>query len=731
MSFNSPYARGDGTPPLVHSPRRQMSLRILEKAEPPTIESGEAATPPQPTESGGFGPMNPEEELAALQDLASTILSDGVAAVSSAAQSFASVSMPHFEADIRQTPSSKLSFAMSSTTGPSGVLSRYRIQLIGDAGSGKTSLKQCVINPVASLMKTLPDTTPSIACSSSVYYHTTNRAERVEMTVVDGGPIQLAFGLTLYFRSGGMFVLCINLSTVKQGKKKSVNDVFVHDQLMLSIRKHVAAVTCTAPQSPIVLVGTHMDMLSDTSVSAIERVLAKLHNIVTEELEKLHSCSEDGYLVAPRLVACYAVSCMTSSCISENRGGPSTIQEMWSFVCDVAVKYLRMDRKAVDPVHVSMTQQLLHKARTELHIPYIARHVLSQLMYRMKITSHSDREATLQSLCNCGDVVMLRKHRSCPGGDIVVLTPQLVSRVIIAFVMAFSGSAERLRFVGPTIAAALEAADPLERVSREGVVTQQVIDEFAAVISQHSASAIDRSSIVRRVFLMADFMVELHDRELQMQPLYTVPSLSSATFSPAKVDSLFDMLRSQTAACESHVLGAVRRFYFVPFAPHVFSSLVCRVGSRGLIFVGGVYVNAALVFDETQTCRCVMLLHSERSIVGATTATASSPFVQKYDVTRPLAVDLLFFSLANEGESLLLNQVHDVVAEVREYITARCPGCFVTAQAIEPREAFVPIHRSGPAQHSAQTDWESELKPVACDSLARIDQLFFNKGGPK
>jgi hypothetical protein len=220
---------------------------------------------------------------------------------------------------------------------------RCKVSLIGESGSGKTTFQRCVTQ---SVLRTLPDVTPSISSSSSLYYYrSTTRREKLDMLLVDAGPDPLSTlcGLGCVMEQTNCFGLVMSLAGVKQRTSKKFlsfgnePSAIVHARDKAMIRSHLSAIcatmddTVTSFRPPkIVVIGTHRDFLTDQSREAVETVLREVNRVVADVLRE--------FRVAPMLIGCFAVSCLDHTCVPENRGGPRGINELWNFLCEVNLK---------------------------------------------------------------------------------------------------------------------------------------------------------------------------------------------------------------------------------------------------------------------------------------------------------------------------------------------------------------------------------------------------------
>ena len=244
--------------------------------------------------------------------------------------------------------------------------------IVGETGSGKTTFKQCF---TSSMLRTLPEVPASTSSSSSLFYYKSQNAkkDRLEVTVVDAGPLTLESGIPqMLFAEHCLYILTVNLTRVKQrgGTKRLLfgtttgPSAIIHEQDKENIRRHVLAIAATCTSPSIVLVGTHRDQLSDSSKEAVDLVLSELLAVLTQAVEMKKASSSSSGLASSafnmRILGCYAVSCVDHSCYAPNRTGPRTIQELWTLLCDLSLKHAMSRQVAVAAAAIATTASSVH-----------------------------------------------------------------------------------------------------------------------------------------------------------------------------------------------------------------------------------------------------------------------------------------------------------------------------------------------------------------------------------
>ena len=267
------------------------------------------------------------------------------------------------------------------------------VVFLGEQGSGKSTFKACLGN---ALFHTMPSTMPSVGASCSLYYHaiggqvgspqssappaagspdatpvTPSAAGRLTLQIVDtGSGYAVGHGYSLPYADAAC--LFINLAPIKQ-KQEGVlmlkkHKVLVHEHDRQSIVRFVHRLSAVSSGTSLFVIGTHRDVLSDTSDAAVDAVLAEIRSIVSQSLldprgrsghhhaapathpnptaiQQQHHSAVTGS-PALRLVGVFAVSCKDGRCTSENRDGPKSITKLWSLICDSLVKDVRLDVQA-------------------------------------------------------------------------------------------------------------------------------------------------------------------------------------------------------------------------------------------------------------------------------------------------------------------------------------------------------------------------------------------------
>lgn len=346
---------------------------------------------------------------------------------------------------------------------------RCKVSIVGDSGSGKSTFQHCFSH---SVLKTLPEVPPSACCGCSVYYFKSQtKREKLDILVVDSGPSSLTASLSHVLQQTNLYVLTLSLSGVKQRTSKKFlsfgnePSAIIHSQDKDMIRSYVAKMCAVhersekGPRAPqLVVVGTHKDLLSDQTRDAVETVLRELNSVVQAVVRDLPN--------PPRLLGCFAVSCVDHSCVPENRGGPKTINELWAFVCDILLKeatqlkattgdtpahaedverWMSFDRNEIVCAPSAASAALINselravsdrvitfvrRAKNEMNFVVVHMQTLRQVAFSLGVYARDHLESILHFLARDGEILVLHQQPQHVGGreDSVVLWPHLADR---------------------------------------------------------------------------------------------------------------------------------------------------------------------------------------------------------------------------------------------------------------------------------------------------------------
>ena len=445
-----------------------------------------------------------------------------------------------------------------------------RVLIVGLTGSGKTTFKHCVSQV---LRFQAPVVQPSAFASSSTFHFSTSAtshrpAEKLYIDLVDTGPLQRA-GLGRLYRSADLVVLTWSLAAVKQTKKRAgllstVESAVFHPREIQELQSVIRDLSVNAPGTPMVVVGTHKDVLSERSVASVEKVVQTLERHVADAIDLAARCERPATVpssagtsqhnspgpspsgtptkqhqespprtaaattfVLPPLVllGTYATSSDDGKCIG-TIGGPVTIGTMWRQVCESVLKTVR-SRNVLPMLQpstkmgffqtisehndlVARVARFFTCLRAEHGIILLGVHQLAQAFFAFGAPSKAVVDAVLQSLQHRGDIVVLNRTTEHPRQ--VLLLPYLPSRIVSAVLSVASGAkaAVEERVARSKLVSIDDCvnADPTREFNR-GVFKRGVIRHLAACVPSDVAQ--DRTLIFVRVARQVGFMFRLNE----------------------------------------------------------------------------------------------------------------------------------------------------------------------------------------------------------------------------
>ena len=245
----------------------------------------------------------------------------------------------------------------------------FKICLVGDSGSGKTSYRHCTTQ----ILATRPEVTPSVASSHHQYFCKMKGGGKLHLEVVDFGPCgERDVFIVRRTIAPALFVVFVNLSVVKQKVDKGIfggrtDTVILHNTVRDAITRWTKAcyLMANGGACSIMMVGTHKDFLSVQDEPAMAALLQELRAVATQSIDAIVAAAaaaaaaasapaqpptlknnktqpppqlSSSMVVAPKIFGTFAVSCVDHTCVSENREGPKTIKALWQFFCDLSPK---------------------------------------------------------------------------------------------------------------------------------------------------------------------------------------------------------------------------------------------------------------------------------------------------------------------------------------------------------------------------------------------------------
>jgi GTPase SAR1 family protein len=458
----------------------------------------------------------------------------------------------------------------SIASGAGGVRHYFgRVLIIGPSGSGKTTFKQCVTQVIR---YKLPEVQPS-AFSASTKYHfsssaTANKpAEKLFIDLVDTGAQQKS-PLNRLLRPADLIILTWSLATVKQSRKRAgllgshVETAVFHNRDLQELSSIVRDLTVAVPGVPLVVIGTHSDVLSERAAASLEKVVQTLEKHITEAIDAA-SRGEPGplqldspspskapspnksdvshrnsplrrvrplqlsgrSLQPPILLGTYAISCVENKCYGSSGGAHASMNQMWRTVCESILKGARGNAvlRSIDIPRLrffdSATELLmladrvssfLTCLRTEHGVAMLGIHQLAQAFFAFGAPSKKTVESVLRILQHRGDVMMLDRTKEY--SKQLLLLPHLPSRVVSAVMTVAQGMKSTIEErVQKSKLVSIEdcvAADTTRELNR-GVLKRGVVKHLANCIPADVAQ--DRTLIFLRVARQIGFLFHLNE----------------------------------------------------------------------------------------------------------------------------------------------------------------------------------------------------------------------------
>jgi hypothetical protein len=468
---------------------------------------------------------------------------------------------------------SAASLSLTGVTPPSGrtLPPRHfygRVPIIGPSGSGKSTFKHCVNTKFHFNLPDVPSTmfNGSNRFNFSVSATANRAAERLHVELVDMASAHQRSVLVQHLAPADLIVLTWSLATVKQTRKRQgvfsgyVDTAVFHERDVTAIAAIVRDLSIVAPGTPLVVVGTHKDVLSEQNIPSVEKVVQTLERHVTEAIDAAArgetlvctstttsksttpaltpqlspergrpsggvASTARSVFAPPVLLGTYAVSCVNGKCVGSSGGIQVTINEMWRTACEsilkgartqislrnVDVKSLRFFDSCTEFLElVDRVSRYFTCLRSEHGIVLLGVHQLAQAFFAFGAPSRKTVDAVLSVLQHRGELVVLERTREYQ--QQALLLPHVPSR-IIASVQALSEAlkatkeerGQKFKLVSLEDCLAADGARELAR----GVLKRPVIRQLAAAVP--SSVAQDRHVVFVRVARQIGFAFRLNE----------------------------------------------------------------------------------------------------------------------------------------------------------------------------------------------------------------------------
>jgi GTPase SAR1 family protein len=339
-------------------------------------------------------------------------------------------------------------------------LFRYKMCVVGDAEVGKTSLLKC-FQSTPMFFKSLPTVDCTVGINNVVMPFERD-GNKMQILLQDFAGQEVYHGHSAFLTPRTAYVFVWNMSNVEQ----TFDHYGISAREEARLKYWLDEVQSKAPNSVIAIVGTHKDVLPDQSRKAIEIILQKVHGIFSAYIDTLRSAKVSDTLF---ICSTFSVSCKDRSCVSENRGGPSTIKEMFEFLAEVCYKAAARDRlfpatKIPSPIiHILRALQYI---REQMNVILLPVHEFQRLLWQLQVTDTTLAANMTRLLHDWGMIYVFdRQSSKLVQSDSVFLHPAALS-VMCAALFSYAHACmapdhERAMLKGLTIdVAKCDAADP-------------------------------------------------------------------------------------------------------------------------------------------------------------------------------------------------------------------------------------------------------------------------------
>ena len=357
---------------------------------------------------------------------------------------------------------------------------RYKITLVGAGEAGKTSLRKCFAsNPL--FFKNLPDvgTTTGIDVQQ---HRMKSGGHQIDLEIHDFAGQEVYHSHSLFLSNRTLFLFVWNMSAVEQ----TFDDYGISSQEESRLKRWADVVQAKCPGAAMIVVGTHKDMLRDSSRKTIVMILNKVCRLLSDYIETFKP--QDG-LKNIFIGGSFCVSCRDRSVIPENQGGPTKIKELLQWSAELCGKYSKTDSitdQGSVPRYVVSLVATLTKLRNEKETVLLPMKTYNNLAKQLGIPKELLHKVTTM-LHDWGVLYLFDKQASKLGRqDCVFLHPQWLSQMV-STVFTFAHACTAASYERETMEIDLiNVSDCIEaepsRVILEGVLTSSLAHPLFAKI---------------------------------------------------------------------------------------------------------------------------------------------------------------------------------------------------------------------------------------------------------
>eukprot|EP01060_Flectonema_neradi_P006796 TRINITY_DN14649_c0_g1_i2.p1 TRINITY_DN14649_c0_g1~~TRINITY_DN14649_c0_g1_i2.p1 ORF type:complete len:817 (+),score=182.07 TRINITY_DN14649_c0_g1_i2:59-2452(+) len=301
---------------------------------------------------------------------------------------------------------------------------RYKVTLVGAGEAGKTSLRKCFAsNPL--FFKNLPDvgTTTGIDVQQ---HRLKSGGQQIDLEIHDFAGQEVYHSHSLFLSNRTLFLFVWNMSAIEQ----TFDDYGISPQEESRLKRWADVVQAKCPGAAMIVIGTHKDMLRDSSRKTIVLILNKVCRLLSDYIETFKP--QKG-LKNIFIGGSFCVSCKDRSVIPENQGGPTKIKELLQWAAELCSKYSKTDSitdQGSVPRYVISLVATLTKLRNEKETVLLPMKTYNNLAKQLGIPKELLHKVTTM-LHDWGVLYLFDKQASKLGRqDCVFLHPQWLSQMV-------------------------------------------------------------------------------------------------------------------------------------------------------------------------------------------------------------------------------------------------------------------------------------------------------------
>eukprot|EP01064_Diplonema_japonicum_P018610 TRINITY_DN27302_c0_g1_i1.p1 TRINITY_DN27302_c0_g1~~TRINITY_DN27302_c0_g1_i1.p1 ORF type:complete len:831 (+),score=188.39 TRINITY_DN27302_c0_g1_i1:67-2493(+) len=460
---------------------------------------------------------------------------------------------------------------------------RYKMTLVGAGEAGKTSLRKCfATNPL--FFKNLPEVGTTTGIDAQRHRVKVGGDSLIDIEINDFAGQEIYHSHSLFLTNRTLFIFVWNMSGVEQ----TFEDYGISEKEEQRLKQWADVVQAKCPGAQMVVIGTHKDVLRDSSRKTVVLILNKVCKLISDYIETFRPESGVKNIFVG---GSFCVSCKDRSVIPENHGGPTKVKDLFQWLAELCHKCSKTDLQfgqdgKVPRYVVSLiaTIHKLHQEQETLLLPMKAYNTIAKQLGIPKELLHK----VTTMLHDWGVIYLFDRQASKLGRqDCVFLHPLWLSCMVSAvFAYAHACTApdyERATMEVPLIDInACDATEPT-RLILEGVITTNLARVlFSRVLRQLKREPTEQN--IDMCFTMLCNLDLLYkntyttevgplthaykDKTLPPSPQYYVPSIFPRNVPADMGVHISRLMRNR---------GNHTSFTLTPFPKEVMQMLHCRV----------------------------------------------------------------------------------------------------------------------------------------------------------